>query len=32
VRALGALHGLSPALADRVLRSLRGCTAAPRVD
>jgi len=32
VRALGALHGLSPALSDRVLRSLRGGTAAPRVD
>jgi len=32
VRALGALHGLSPVLSDRVLRSLRGGTAAPRVD
>ena len=32
VRALGVLHGLSPVLSDRVLRSLRGGTAAPRVD
>ena len=32
VRALGMLHGLSPGLSDRVLRSLRGGTAAPRVD
>ena len=32
VRALGVLHGLSPRLSDRVLRSLRGGTAAPRVD
>jgi short-subunit dehydrogenase len=32
VRALGMLHGLSPTLSDRVLRSLRGGTAAPRVD
>ena len=32
VRALGVLHGVSPALSDRVLRSLRGGTAAPRVD
>src|SRR5258706_1471028 len=32
VRALGVLHGLSPVLSDRVLRSLRGGTAAPRLD
>jgi NADP-dependent 3-hydroxy acid dehydrogenase YdfG len=32
VRALGVLHGLSPTLSDRVLRSLRGGTAAPRTD
>jgi short-subunit dehydrogenase len=32
VRALGILHGLSPRLSDRVLRSLRGGTAAPRTD
>lgn len=32
VRLLGGLHGLSPRLSDRVLRVLRGGTAAPRVD
>ena len=32
VRLLGAVHGLSPQLSDRVLRTLRGGTAAPRVD
>jgi short-subunit dehydrogenase len=32
VRVLGAVHGLSPKLSDRVLRLLRGGTAAPRVD
>jgi short-subunit dehydrogenase len=32
VRLLGAVHGLSPRLADRVLRALRGGTAAPRLD
>jgi NADP-dependent 3-hydroxy acid dehydrogenase YdfG len=32
VRLLGAVHGLSPRLGDRVLRALRGPTAAPRVD
>jgi len=32
VRVLGAAHGLSPKLADRMLRVLRGGTAAPRVD
>lgn len=32
VRVLGAAHGISPKLADRVLRVLRGGTAAPRVD
>lgn len=30
VRLLGAVHGLSPALADRMLRTLRGPSAAPR--
>jgi short-subunit dehydrogenase len=30
VRLLGAVHGLSPALSDRMLRVLRGPTAAPR--
>ncbi len=30
VRLLGAAHGISPALADRLLRALRGETAAPR--
>lgn len=30
VRALGVVHGLSPALADAVLRRLRGASAAPR--
>jgi len=32
VRVLGAVHGLSPRLSDRVLRALRGATAAPRRD
>jgi short-subunit dehydrogenase len=32
VRMLGALHGLSPRAADRVLRGVRGSTAAPRTD
>jgi NADP-dependent 3-hydroxy acid dehydrogenase YdfG len=32
VRVLGALHGLSPQLSDRLLRRLRGTSAAPRVD
>ena len=32
VRGMGMLHGVSPALADRVLRRLRGPTAAPRRD
>lgn len=32
VRVLGALHGLSPQLSDRFLRTLRGGSAAPRVD
>jgi NADP-dependent 3-hydroxy acid dehydrogenase YdfG len=32
VRVLGALHGLSPRLSDRLLRALRGGAAAPRVD
>ena len=32
VRALGMLHGVSPGLSDRVLRAVRGGTAAPRVD
>jgi short-subunit dehydrogenase len=32
VRLLGALHGLSPQLADRLVRRLRGGTAAPRTD
>lgn len=32
VRLLGAAHGLSPKLADRLLRALRGGTAAPRTD
>lgn len=32
VRLLGAAHGLSPALADRLLRTVRGETAAPRRD
>lgn len=32
VRLLGAAHGLSPALADRLLRAVRGETAAPRRD
>ncbi len=32
VRVLGALHGLSPQLSDRFLRTLRGGAAAPRVD
>lgn len=32
VRLLGALHGLSPRLSDRVLHRLRGASAAPRTD
>jgi short-subunit dehydrogenase len=32
VRVLGAVHGLSPKLADRMLRAMRGATAAPRRD
>jgi short-subunit dehydrogenase len=32
VKGMGLLHGLSPALADRVLRRLRGESAAPRRD
>jgi short-subunit dehydrogenase len=32
VRLLGAVHGVSPRLADRLLRVLRGGTAAPRTD
>jgi short-subunit dehydrogenase len=32
VRLLGALHGLSPKLSDRVLHRLRGASAAPRTD
>ena len=32
VRLLGAAHGLSPRLSDRLLRTLRGATAAPRRD
>ena len=32
VRGMGMLHGVSPVLADRVLRRLRGETAAPRRD
>lgn len=32
VRLLGIAHGISPKLGDRVLRILRGGTAAPRVD
>jgi short-subunit dehydrogenase len=32
VRLLGVAHGLSPGLADRLLRALRGATAAPRRD
>jgi 3-hydroxybutyrate dehydrogenase len=32
VRTLRVLHGLSPKLADRALRLMRGATAAPRVD
>jgi short-subunit dehydrogenase len=32
VKGMGILHGLSPVLADRVLRQLRGDTAAPRRD
>jgi short-subunit dehydrogenase len=32
VRLLGAAHGLSPQLADRMLRAMRGGTAAPRLD
>jgi len=32
VRLLRVVHGVSPKLADRMLRALRGGTAAPRVD
>ncbi|MGH2899684.1 MAG: hypothetical protein ACRDMZ_13510, partial [Solirubrobacteraceae bacterium] len=32
VKGMGILNGLSPALADRMLRRLRGETAAPRRD
>lgn len=32
VRVLGALHGISPRVADCMLRTLRGATAAPRRD
>jgi short-subunit dehydrogenase len=32
VRLLGIAHGVSPKLADRLLRALRGGTAAPRAD
>ncbi|MDQ6915587.1 MAG: SDR family NAD(P)-dependent oxidoreductase [Actinomycetota bacterium] len=32
VRVLGAVHGVSPGLSDRLLRALRGATAAPRRD
>jgi short-subunit dehydrogenase len=32
VKGMGMLNGLSPALADRMLRRLRGATAAPRRD
>jgi short-subunit dehydrogenase len=32
LRVLGALHGISPRLADRVLRAMRGRSAAPRLD
>jgi NADP-dependent 3-hydroxy acid dehydrogenase YdfG len=32
VRLLGAVHGLSPQLSDRLLRALRGASAAPRAD
>jgi hypothetical protein len=32
VRLLGILHGVSPRVADAVLRRLRGATAAPRRD
>ena len=32
VRLVGVAHGISPALADRLLRRLRGASAAPRVD
>ncbi|HEV2787724.1 MAG TPA: SDR family NAD(P)-dependent oxidoreductase [Solirubrobacteraceae bacterium] len=32
VKGMGILHGVSPVLADRVLRRLRGATAAPRRD
>ena len=30
VKGMGILHGVSPVIADRVLRRLRGHTAAPR--
>lgn len=32
VRGMGMMHGLSPSIADRILRRLRGETAAPRRD
>ena len=32
VRLLRVAHGISPKLSDRILRKLRGGTAAPRVD
>lgn len=32
VKGMGIMHGVSPALADRILRRLRGDTAAPRRD
>jgi NADP-dependent 3-hydroxy acid dehydrogenase YdfG len=32
VRLMGAVHGISPRLSDRLLRTLRGATAAPRRD
>ena len=32
IRLLGAAHGVSPRLGDRLLRRLRGATAAPRLD
>jgi hypothetical protein len=32
VRLLGIAHGINPKLADRLLRAVRGGTAAPRAD
>jgi hypothetical protein len=32
VRALRVVHGISPKLADRMLKTMRGGTAAPRID